>query len=86
MNISSYIKKIVKNKLMDHPPGIFSVCSANPFVLKAAMKLAKSCGVPLLIETTCNQVNQFGGYMNLKPADFVTYINNLKADLGLPSE
>ena len=85
-HILLYIKNIVNNKLLDHPPGILNVCSANPFVLKANMKLAKSSGVPLLIESTCNQVNEFGGYMNLKPVDFVRYINNLCIEIGLPSE
>jgi D-tagatose-1,6-bisphosphate aldolase subunit GatZ/KbaZ len=83
MGISSYIKNIVRNKLSSSPPGIFSVCSANPFVLKASMIHAKNHEIPLLVESTCNQVNQFGGYMNLNPAEFINYVTKLREEVGL---
>ena len=51
--------------------GIYSICSAHPWVLGAAMKQALDDGTPLLIESTSNQVDQFGGYTGMKPADFV---------------
>jgi D-tagatose-1,6-bisphosphate aldolase subunit GatZ/KbaZ len=38
------------------------------------------------VESTCNQVNQFGGYTGMTPADFVTYIHSLASQVGLPSE
>jgi D-tagatose-1,6-bisphosphate aldolase subunit GatZ/KbaZ len=50
--------------------GIYSVCSAHPWVLEAAMRRQAGCANPLLIEATCNQVNQFGGYTGMTPADF----------------
>jgi D-tagatose-1,6-bisphosphate aldolase subunit GatZ/KbaZ len=50
--------------------GIYSVCSAHPWVLKAAAEQAKEDGSLLLIEATSNQVNQFGGYTGMRPADF----------------
>ncbi len=50
--------------------GLFSVCSANSFVLSTAMKQAEQNGSFLLIESTANQVNQFGGYMGFTPSQF----------------
>jgi len=42
------------------PSGIPSVCSAHPIVLEASMRATLPTGLPLLIEATCNQVNQDG--------------------------
>ncbi len=57
--------------------GIPSLCSANPFVLKAALKRLQHPEEFLLIEATCNQVNQYGGYSGKTPADFVRDIVEL---------
>ncbi len=35
--------------------GIYSACSANPFVLKAVLRRGKKDGAPVLIEATANQ-------------------------------
>lgn len=56
------------------PEGIYSVCSAQQFVLEAGMRQAAADGSQLLIEATCNQVNQFGGYTGMTPADFSAYV------------
>lgn len=62
--------------------GIYSVCSAHPLVIEAAMQQAKDDGSPLLIEATCNQVNQFGGYTGLQPADFVRFVKDIATRAG----
>jgi len=54
--------------------GIYSVCSANRLVLEAAFAQAKHDESPLLIEATCNQVNQDGGYTGQTPAQFRDYV------------
>ncbi len=46
--------------------GIYSVCSAHPLVLEAAMRLAKRTGSLALVEATSNQVNQDGGYTGMR--------------------
>ena len=51
--------------------GIVSICSANPFVIEASCRHAIRAEIPVLIESTCNQVNQFGGYTGLTPQQFV---------------
>ncbi|MDB5659434.1 MAG: tagatose 6 phosphate kinase family protein [Cypionkella sp.] len=60
-----------------------SVCSAHPDVLLASARLAASLGAPLAIEATSNQVNQFGGYTGMRPADFVAYLRKICDRAGL---
>lgn len=54
--------------------GIPSFCSANKIVIEAIMEQAKRFDDVVLIEATANQVNQFGGYMNMKSEDFRDYV------------
>ena len=63
--------------------GIVSICSAQPWVIKAAMLHAAHTGETLLIEATCNQVNQFGGYTGMTPADFALFVHRLAYENGL---
>ncbi|WP_233858272.1 D-tagatose-bisphosphate aldolase, class II, non-catalytic subunit [Paraburkholderia sp. HD33-4] len=64
--------------------GIYSICSAHPWVLGAAMKQALDDDTPLLIESTSNQVDQFGGYTGMKPAEFVRFVHLIADRVGLP--
>lgn len=54
--------------------GIPSFCSANRIVIEAVMEQAKRFDDAVLIEATANQVNQFGGYMDMRSADFRDYV------------
>ena len=56
------------------PRGIASVCSAHRVVLRAAFLQARQDDVPVLIESTVNQVNQFGGYTGMTPAAFRDFV------------
>jgi D-tagatose-1,6-bisphosphate aldolase subunit GatZ/KbaZ len=64
--------------------GIYSICSANRFVLEAGMLQAARAGSLLLIEATSNQVNQFGGYTGQTPADFVAFVREIAHDMRFP--
>jgi D-tagatose-1,6-bisphosphate aldolase subunit GatZ/KbaZ len=64
--------------------GIPSVCSAHPLVLEAALRRGLHHGVPVLIEATCNQVNQEGGYTGMTPADFRAFVEAIARRLGFP--
>ncbi len=66
--------------------GIFSVCSSHPLVIEAALREAHRSGQRVLIESTSNQVNQYGGYSGMTPADFHAYVRRIAADAGLPFE
>ncbi|MDY6945458.1 MAG: D-tagatose-bisphosphate aldolase, class II, non-catalytic subunit [Pseudomonadota bacterium] len=54
--------------------GVYSLCSAHPRVIESAMREARACNAPLLVEATSNQVNQFGGYTGMTPADFRRFV------------
>ena len=66
--------------------GIYSVCSAHPLALRAALAHARSTGGHALIEATSNQVNQEGGYTGLRPAQFRELVLGLADESGLPRE
>lgn len=59
------------------PQGITSVCSAHPIVIEAALRIAKRYGRPALIEATCNQVNQDGGYTGMTPQGFRDFVEQI---------
>jgi D-tagatose-1,6-bisphosphate aldolase subunit GatZ/KbaZ len=54
--------------------GIPSFCSANKIVIEAILEQAKRFDDDVLIEATSNQVNQFGGYIGMTPAEFRDYV------------
>ncbi|MCF7827203.1 MAG: class II D-tagatose-bisphosphate aldolase, non-catalytic subunit, partial [Candidatus Marinimicrobia bacterium] len=66
--------------------GIYSVCSANPFVLKASLVQASVDDSLLLIEATSNQVDQFGGYTGMQPKDFIHYVRTMAGAANFPIE
>ncbi|RKX83245.1 MAG: tagatose-bisphosphate aldolase, partial [Spirochaetes bacterium] len=77
---------IIKANKSGSPRGIYSVCSAHEGVIRASMKQALEDGSILLVESTSNQVDQFGGYTGMKPADFVEYLNRVAGDTGFPTD
>ncbi|SQD01324.1 tagatose-6-phosphate ketose/aldose isomerase [Escherichia coli] len=46
-------------------------------VLEAAIRYTSANQTPLLIEATSNQVDQFGGYTGMTPADFRGFVCQL---------
>jgi D-tagatose-1,6-bisphosphate aldolase subunit GatZ/KbaZ len=66
--------------------GIYSVCSAHPLVISAALEQARSSERTALIEATSNQVNQDGGYTGLRPAQFRDLVWGLADEAGVPRE
>ena len=65
---------------------IYSVCSAHPWVIRAAAEQAAEQKSLLLVEATSNQVNQFGGYTGMRPSAFREFVLLHVADAGLSSE
>lgn len=66
--------------------GIPSVCSAHPLVIEAAMRATLPTSLPLLVEATCNQVNQDGGYTGMTPLDFRAFILKIAVTVGFPAQ
>lgn len=64
--------------------GLPSICSAHPWALAAAMQEAAQHNAMLLVEATCNQVNPFGGYTGMTPADFVRYVDTIASQQRFP--
>jgi D-tagatose-bisphosphate aldolase class II non-catalytic subunit len=71
------------------PRGITSVCSAHQMVIEAALLggLARrqqdgTAAGEVLIEATCNQVNQEGGYTGMTPTDFHRFVLDIAQRLG----
>jgi len=65
--------------------GVYSVCSSNREVLEACIRQAKDDNSIIVIESTSNQVDQFGGYTGMKPADFALYVHSIATVAGYPS-
>jgi D-tagatose-1,6-bisphosphate aldolase subunit GatZ/KbaZ len=80
-----HLDRIISSHQTSHPQGIASICSAHPWVLRAAFQQMRADDY-VLIEATCNQVNQFGGYTGMTPADFVAYVRGIAAECGFPFE
>lgn len=78
------ISKILERNRNGEHIGLFSVCSSNPIVLRAAIKDAVEHDYSLIIESTANQVNQFGGYTGLHPDDFVALVDGISEEECLP--
>lgn len=60
------------------------MCSAHPLVIEAAALQAKADAGPLLVEATSNQVDQYGGYTSMRPADFSALVYRIADQVGLP--
>ena len=82
----NYMENMILQRKDNPQVGIYSCCSANYWVLSAAMMRAKENHTVLLIESTANQVNQFGGYTGMKPSDFCQYIKECAREVDFPEE
>jgi len=71
------LKQIVTKQKAGEAVGIYSCCSANVYVIEAAIERAKKDNAPVLIESTANQVDQFGGYTGMKPVDFSNFVKGI---------
>ncbi len=84
--MSNKIQALIKSHENNPALGIYSVCSSNPFVLEAAMLQAKQDKSLLLVESTSNQVDQFGGYTGMTPKQFIGYIKQIAGKMGFSFE
>ncbi len=77
------LHKLAAANLAGTRVGLPSVCSAERFVLEAAALQAVRDETLLCVESTCNQVNQHGGYTGMTPAVFHARLKQIAGDLGL---
>jgi D-tagatose-1,6-bisphosphate aldolase subunit GatZ/KbaZ len=78
--------EMVREHKRGQPVGMYSVCSAHPVVIEAALRDAAARGAPLLIEATSNQVNQLGGYTGMRPQDFHAFVTGLARRVDFPPQ
>lgn len=82
----NYLDDVVAAQKAGEVRGVAAICSAHPYVLEAAMRHGQAHGASVLIEATCNQVNQFGGYTGMTPADFVRFVGEIADRVGFPRQ
>jgi len=86
MSAISSIQTLLKRHRRGQPVGLYSVCSSHELVLRAALRTAQAQRTLLLVESTSNQVDQFGGYTGMTPAAFRAYVEGLAREVGFPLE
>jgi D-tagatose 6-phosphate 4-epimerase len=83
--VSRTLPLLVCERLTDGANGVTSICTAHPMVIEAALLQGAREGRRVLIEATCNQVNQEGGYTGMTPADFRAFVEAIAARVGFES-
>jgi D-tagatose-1,6-bisphosphate aldolase subunit GatZ/KbaZ len=74
MNSTEFFRNLIREQKRGKPVGVYSVCSSHPAVMDAALAEAQRDESVVLIESTSNQVNQFGGYTGLTPEGFRDFV------------
>ncbi len=82
----NYLKNIVINNKKGIHAGCYSACTANKWVIEAVLERAKELDSFAVIEATANQVNQFGGYTGMRPADYKNMVFEIAEKVGLEKE
>lgn len=80
------LQNLIKERKKSVWQGIYSICSANEYVIEAALERGLVDDQFILIEATANQVNQFGGYTGMQPADFRDFVYRLAQKVEFPLE
>lgn len=82
----SLIQDLIARNRTGEAIGLPCFCTANEHVLRAVLEYAKKTGLPTVIQATCNQVNQYGGYTGMTAADFMEWLTGMASDAGVPME
>ncbi|MGB7463414.1 MAG: class II D-tagatose-bisphosphate aldolase, non-catalytic subunit [Candidatus Acidiferrum sp.] len=85
-NATPQLSRALKENRHGQAVGVYSICSPNRYVLEAGMLQALRDNVLLLIESSSNQVNQFGGYTGQNPASFATFVRQVAVQMNFPAE
>ncbi len=83
MTADVFFRELIRDQKNGSDRAVCSICSANEFVLEAAMEDGRDNGLTVLVESTANQVNQFGGYTGMTPADFMAFVRGIAKRIGL---
>ncbi len=80
------LKELVQLQKKGIPKGICSVCSANEYVIEASMERALKDNDYVLLESTANQVNQYGGYTGMTPEKFREFVYGIAEEAEFPKD
>jgi len=83
---NSFFNQIINYQKQGISKGIYSVCTANKIVIEAVMEMEIESSNYILIESTCNQVNQFGGYSGMTPFGFRNFVFKIAEKIGFPTD
>jgi len=83
MTATDILRDIVAAQHSGQSRGIYSVCSSHPVVIDASIEQAVRDESALLIESTSNQVNQYGGYTGMTPVDFRDFVLSRCRERGM---
>lgn len=86
MIMKDYMRELIVRRAAGEKCGIPSFCTANALVIEACLERGKSFDDCVLIEATANQVNQFGGYTGMRPADFRDFVYHIADRIGFPRD
>jgi len=68
------LKNLLRQNRRSCSGGLYSVCSAHPWVIEAAIQQAMQDNTIFLVESTSSQVNPEGGYTGQSPQAFVDFV------------
>jgi len=80
------LQAIIRRNRASRLGGEYAVCSAHPHVIAAAAHQARNDGSFLHVESTSNQVNQFGGYTGQTPEQFASFVHEIAQRAGLSKD
>ena len=83
LNPTGRLQNLIRGNRRGERTGIYSICSAHPSVLDAAIQQTKEDRSLLLIESTSSQVNQLGGYTGQTPSQFASFVRAAAQRAGL---
>ena len=83
MSAAAKLRAVVRDNRAGLRRALPSWCTAHPDTLRAVIAAHRDGDDPILIESTCNQVNQEGGYTGMTPAAFRTFAEGLMSEAGV---
>ena len=86
MHAGATLQQIIRQNRASQSVGEYAVCSAHPQVIAAAAHQAHHDGSFLHVESTSNQVNQFGGYTGQNPEQFASFVRDIARRSGLSND
>ena len=83
---SADLRQVLSRNRSQEQSGVYAVCSSHPWVIDAAIEQTKELDSLLLIESTCSQVNQEGGYSGQTPEQFANFVGSAALRMGLRTD